>query len=247
MRTLTKMSLVEAKLFLREPLPAFFGLAFPAILLVVLGFAIPAFREPSPDLGGDRPIDLYLPIVLAMAIGTVAIVTLLGVLSAYRERGILRRLSVTPISPVTLLGAQLVVNAAALVAGCVLAVLAGALVLGVAMPGNVAGVLIAFVLGAVAMSAVALLIAAVARTSRSSSAIGSAVYFPMLFAAGVWTPGPLMPDVVRRVADFTPLGAASRALQDTWAGGWPQPLHLVVLVAFTAAAGAVAARTFRWE
>jgi len=49
------------------------------------------------------------------------------------------------------------------------------------------------------------------------------------------------------VADFTPLGAASQAMQDAWAGSWPRPLHLVVMGGLTAAFGALAARSFRWE
>jgi ABC-2 type transport system permease protein len=73
------------------------------------------------------------------------------------------------------------------------------------------------------------------------------VYFPMMFAAGVWTPGPAMPDAVRRVADYTPLGAASQAMQDAWAGSSIRLLHVVVMVVVTAVLGAIAARSFRWE
>ena len=69
----------------------------------------------------------------------------------------------------------------------------------------------------------------------------------MMFVAGVWTPGPTMPDAVRPVADYTPLGAASQSLQDAWAGAWPHPLHLAVMIGFTVACGAGAARWFRWE
>jgi len=49
------------------------------------------------------------------------------------------------------------------------------------------------------------------------------------------------------VADYTPLGAASRALQDAWAGAWPRPLHVAVMAAFTVALGALAAKNFRWR
>ncbi|MDG4784496.1 ABC transporter permease [Micromonospora sp. WMMD1102] len=246
-RSTAKLVVTEAKLFVRDPLGSFFAVIFPAALVLILGSAIPGFDEPSPDLDGRRPIELYLPITLALAIGTVALVNLLGALAADREKGILRRLSTTPASPVRLLVAQLTVNASALLVGCALALLGGRLVFGIETRPHVPGLLLAFVLGAASMSSLALLLAAFTPTSRAATGIGSLVYYPMLFAAGVWTPGPAMPDAVRRVADFTPLGAASQALQDAWVGDWPQPLHLAVLVACIAGFGALAAKLFRWS
>ena len=185
--------------------------------------------------------------MLALAIATVTMVTLLGVLAAYREKGVLRRLSTTPVSPATLLVAQLVVNMGALLIGAGLASRRRVRRVRVAAPENVVGLLLAFVLGAVAMCAVALLIAAVAPSARASAGIGTLVYFPMMFFAGVWTPGPVMPEAARRITDFTPLGAASQAMQDAWAGGWPRPLHLAVMAAIAAGFAAAATRLFRWS
>jgi ABC-2 type transport system permease protein len=246
-RSTAKLIVTEAKLFVREPLGAFFGIIFPAALILILGSAMPGFNEPSADVGGRIPVEVYLPITLAMAIGTVALVNLLNVLAANREKGILRRLSTTPVSPIRLLVAQLVVNVIALIVGSGLALLTAWGVFRIDAHPNVPGLLIAFVLGAASMVALALLVAAFTPTSRAAIGLGSLIYYPMLFAAGVWTPGPLMPDAVRRVADFTPLGAASQALQDAWAGDWPQPLHLVVLVGFTVVLGGLATKLFRWS
>ncbi|MGW0431823.1 ABC transporter permease [Micromonospora sp. NPDC003197] len=247
MTGLTKMIHVETKLYLREPLAAFFGIAFPALLILVLGLAMPGMMDPVEGMGGKRGIDVYLPITLTLAIATVAMVTLLGVLATYRERGVLRRLSTTPVSPMTLLGAQLVVNAGALLVGSGLAWLVAAIAFDVAPPENVVGFVVAFILGSFAMCALALLVVAVTPSARASSGIGSLFYYPMMFFAGVWTPGPLMPDLVRKIGDFTPLGAVSQALQDAWVGSWPTPLHLIVMVAYTVVLGGLAARYLRWE
>jgi ABC-2 type transport system permease protein len=244
---LARMIRVEAKLYLREPMGAFFGIAFPAVLIAVLGLAMPGFRTPSRDLGGQRPIDIYLPITMMMAIATVTMVTLLGVLAGYRERGILRRLSTTPVSPAVLLAAQVAVNVGALLTACGLAWLVAAATFGGAPPGNPAGAVLAFVLGAGAMCAVALLVAAVTPSARASAGIGALIYYPMMFFAGVWTPGPAMPEVVRSVAGYTPLGAASQALLRAWDGSWPTLSQLAVMVAYTLALGWVAARRLRWE
>lgn len=247
MSALTRLAATEARLFLREPVGAFFALAFPAVLVVVLGNAIPAFSDPSPDFGGERPINLYLPVVLALAIGTVTMTSLLGVLAQYRERGVLRRLATTPVRPAALIGAQLGVNIAALLIGSALMLTVAALAFGSRGPGNWPALLVSFLLGGAAMTGVALLIAAVTSNARASTGIGTLVYFPMLFFAGVWTPGPMMPDGAQRVADFTPLGAASQAMQAAWAGGWPQPLHLAVTAAYAVVTCALATRLFRWQ
>jgi ABC-2 type transport system permease protein len=69
----------------------------------------------------------------------------------------------------------------------------------------------------------------------------------MSFFAGLWLPRDQMPEVLRHIGDFTPLGAGVQSLQDTLAGAWPQPLHLAVMVGFIVVAGLTAARWFRWE
>ncbi|MGC4763630.1 ABC transporter permease [Micromonospora sp. DT46] len=247
MTALAKIVRVEAKLFLRDPVGTFFAIAFPALLILVLGLAMPGTRDPSEELGGRRPVEIYLPITMTLAIATVTMVTLVAVVASYRERGVLRRLSTTPVSPMALLVAQVAVNVAALLVACGLAWLVAATVFDVSPPGNVVGFVLAFTLGSSAMCAVALLVAAVTPSARASSGVGQLIYFPMMFFAGVWTPGPLMPDLVRKIADFTPLGAASQAVQDAWAGSWPTLLHLAVMATFTVVLGGFAARYFRWE
>ena len=75
--------LTEIKLFLREPAAVFFMLVFPPMLLVIFGL-IPAFREPT-DLGGLRVINLYAPIIIAMALALLALSALPQTFATYRE------------------------------------------------------------------------------------------------------------------------------------------------------------------
>jgi ABC-2 type transport system permease protein len=250
---LTRVTATESKLVLRDGASVFFGLVFPAFLLVALSLVIPGFRDPIDDpglpaeLAGLRPVDIYPPVVLGLAITTVALTLVPTYLATYREQGVLRRLATTPAPPRILLTAQLLVNLAILLAGSVAAVLAAVTVLGVAWPENPAGLLLGFVLGTAASFCIGLIVAALAPSARAASAISMIVYFPMLFFAGVWTPGFAMPDAARAVADFTPVGAAVEAMTDAWFGDWPSALHLAVLLAWTVAASSVATKLFRWE
>lgn len=253
--TLSTITTTEAKLVLRDRANVFFAIIFPAGLLVALAYVIPGFREPIEDLAateggryaGLAAADFYLPVVLTLAIVTVAISIVPMYLATYREQGVLRRLATTPASPRDVLGAQVIVNLGLLVVGSALAVVVGLVVVDVEPPQNVLGLLLAFTLATLAALALGLVIASVAPTARATTAIAIAVYFPLLFFAGVWTPGPAMPDALRRIADFAPAGAAAEAMTDAWFGDWPEPLHLAVLIAWAGLAGFAAAKLFRWE
>jgi ABC-2 type transport system permease protein len=91
----------------------------PILLLVILGL-IPGTREPSSDLGGLSYFALLYPILVAVTILSQSINMLPRNLIKYRETGILRRLSVTPVPPSWLLAAQIVINLAVAVIGIIL-------------------------------------------------------------------------------------------------------------------------------
>lgn len=247
MSALAKMTKVEAKVFVREPMAFFWGLVFPTLLLLALGLFFPGFRDPSPDLGGRRLIDLYAPIVLGLALATVAFTMLPAILATYRERGVLRRLSTTPVHPSRLVIAQLLVQVAVTVIAASIAVVVGIVVLDIPAPANPFGFSLAFLLAAASMLALGSLIGAVVPTASAGQGLGLAVYFPMLFFAGVYFPRDVMPDGLRRVSDLTPSGAAVQALQDTWLGRAPTTSSLLVMAAFAVGAALLATWLFRWE
>lgn len=243
MSALTKITTVESKLFLRDTTSAVMTFALPIGLMVVFGSI--GLGENDPETGIT---EAFLPVMaLALAAALLALSVLPTVLATYREKGILRRLSTTPVHPGNVLAAQLLVNLAALIAAAVIVVLLGAAAFDLGTPSNVAGFLVAFVLTATALFALGLLIAALAPTGKAATSIGMLVFFPSMFFAGVWTPGDLMPSWARPVRDVSPLGAGMEALQDAWNGAWPGATNLVALVVVTVVAGAIAARVFRWE
>lgn len=246
MSALFRLTTTETRLFFREPMLVFFVLAFPPVLLVVLG-SIPSMREPSEDLGGARAIDLYVPIVVAMSLAMFALNSLSQLFATYREKGVLRRLRTTPVEPRVMLGAQLLMSTIMSVVTLLVLSAIGRLAFDVPLPQQLPAYLIAYLLTALSMFAIGLLVASLAPTGKSAGAIGTLLFFPMLFFAGLWIPRAEMNDVLRTISDFTPLGAGVQSLQDAAAGHWPQLLHLAVLLGWTILAGGLAARYFRWE
>jgi len=243
---LSRLTATETKLFFREPAAVFFVLVFPPVLLIILGL-VPAFRTPDADLGGVRVIDLYAPIVIAMSVAMLALNSLPQMFATYRERGILRRMATTPVRPHMLLGAQLLMCAAMSVAAMVMVILIGRFAFDVPLPKQLLAYVIGYLLATVSMLSIGLLVASLAPSGRGAGAIGSILFFPIVFFAGLWAPRATMSDALRTISDFTPLGAGVQSLQDAAAGHWPQLLHVAVMLGWIIVAGGLAARYFRWE
>jgi ABC-2 type transport system permease protein len=242
----------ETVVWLRDFASPFFGLLFPTIILLGVGFAIPGMRDPITDAPqgsvwyGLTPIAVYLPTVLALAVGTASLTVMPVTIATYREKGVLRRLSTTPMRPQGIVVAHLLINLATTVLGAALAVAVGQLAFGLAVPAQPGVVVLAFALGMAAMFALGMLVAAIAPRTSAANAIAMSMYFPMLLLAGVWT-GPMMPDLLTQIGRFTPLGAASQAMTMGWfEQGFPL-LQSVVMAVWAVVLLPLAVRLFRWS
>lgn len=256
MRILMKTTQVEAKLFLREPMSVLFGVLFPTALLLGLG-ALPVLRESSEDFDGARFVDIFAPTALVLGLGIIALQHVPAVVAAYRQNGILRRMSTTPVHPATVLVAHLLVALGAAVAAAVLLIGSAWLVLDVPPPQHPLLFIVAFLVGFGAVLAIAMLIAAVAPNPAVGNGLGMAAWFVVMFAGGVFLPRFLMPDFLVRMGDYTPPGV--QALLDAWSGdeaiadavggstSGPQLLQLGIMALVAVVAGTAAARFFRWE
>lgn len=247
MSAMAKLTVQEGRLFVREPIALLFGLLLPMVLLLALGFLFPGFTDPAPELDGDRFIDIYAPIALALGTATLGLATMPSMLASYRQLGILRRLRTTPMHPARLLGAQLAVNLVVAIVAGGMAVVSAVIAFDLPIPENLLWFAVAFLVMASSMLSFGLLVGAFASTASSGTAIGMALYFPMLFFAGVWIPRGIMPDWLLTASDLTPLGSSVQALQDSWFGSGPAAINLVVPIVYTVVIGFIAVRAFRWD
>lgn len=234
----------EAKLYFREPMAVFWGVLFPLILTIVMGVAGDRHDR---HLGGQSLVDVYVPVSMAMVMTILAVLTLPIILATYRERGILRRMSATPVRPQALLGADVAVTVAVIVCAMAVIAIVAKVAFSVSLPTQGFGFVLTLALTAVAMLALGALIASIASGARVAQGIGTILFFPMMFFAGLWVPRQQMSSALRHVSDVTPLGAATAAIQDTMHGHWPGLAHLAVLAVYAIVLSVAASRLFRWE
>jgi ABC-2 type transport system ATP-binding protein len=135
----------EAKLAWRLPTGLIFGLALPALLLVIFG-AIPALSRPKQQFGGISFFSLYAPTLILLVLLVLSLLSLPMQLAGYREQGVLRRIWTTPVAPSFLLAAQLALNLALAAAGIGLVLGVGAGAFGLVLPADAAGFALSVVL-----------------------------------------------------------------------------------------------------
>src|ERR1700744_1350999 len=118
------LTLIELKLLGRTPAALFWGIGFPVVGLIVPG-AIPRTGKPVKSLGGVSVLETYLPIIITFMIIMTAVNFLPSTLTSYRERGVLRRMFTTPVTPQALLTAEVVITLGAqIVTGALIVILA---------------------------------------------------------------------------------------------------------------------------
>jgi ABC-2 type transport system permease protein len=241
-----KIVLNEARLARRQPFPLIGSIGLPVILMIIFG-SLPSSDTVISTLGGLTLFDAYLPIIMVLGLTMLALLGLPGPMVSYRELGVLRRLSTTPVPPSWLLAAQVVVQLGAALAGLLIVNVVSVTAFGAAVPKSPAGLALSCLLAIAGLFALGLLIAAVAPTSGSVNAIGRLALVPLMFFAGLWLPRALMPAVLQDISNYSPLGAAVEAIQDSLQTGFPPVRPLLVLVAYAVVFGFAARRFFRWE
>lgn len=247
MKSLLKMTWMEAKLFLREPVGAFFTLVFPLLMLFIFGSIYGNVPPPGTDRQGA--IDSLIPALCAMIIGITGLMSITITMATYRENGILRRLGTTPVSPLVVMAAQVGVVFLMTGLGMLLLVAAGRLVYHVHYTGNALSLLGGFILGSLSFFGIGFVLAGTLPNARTAQIVALALLYPMLILSGAAWPRELMPGAVQKISNFLPLTYVVNLLRGLWSGdAWGSHLlDIVVLAGLLALGVIVSARTFRWE
>lgn len=247
MRAWWKLSVIQLKLFLREPEGVFFTVVFPLVLLITFGSIFG--NEPVPEFGGRGTIDVSVPAYIGLVVAISGLMSIPVSAASDREKGVLRRLRSTPVRPHAVLAAWVGVFFIVTALGSLLLVLVGRLFYGLRFGGSLFNMVMAFTLSTLSLFALGFIIASVARSGRVATVIGMATYFPMVFLSGATFPWEMIPKKVQTVAMVLPLTHGVQLLKGLWFGE-PWSAHLVnvaVLLGTLIGGVVISATLFRWE
>jgi ABC-2 type transport system permease protein len=243
-----KLTWVETKVFTREPLGFVGSIAVPVLLFIFLGRVLGA----GPSVAGSTPMEAMpfnVAILAALFIALGAVQSLVAIISIYREGGILKRLRATPLSPVTILGAHVVVKLGFTLVTLTLMVLAGRRLFPGVMKVNVVSFTAALLLSTLSILSLGFVLASLVPTARFAQVISTVILYPMLAVSGLFFPVARLPRALRMVADALPTTHAVALMQGVWDGpGWGAHWsNAAALIFIFVVCCATATKVFRWE
>jgi len=249
LRGLWKLTWLEIKIFLREPMGAFGSIFFPVLVFIGVGRFLGGGRMPAGSISVAGFVRVGLPVLASVLIALSGVLSLVTIISIYREGGILRRLRATPLRPQTILTAHVLVKLVLTVATMALMVLAGKRYYPVNVDVPVIGFAIALLISTWSILSIGFVIASIVPTARFAQPIAAAILYPMLALCGLFIPLDALPPALHAVARALPLTYAVSLLQGIWKGeAWSAHMgDVAALVVVFAICTALSAKVFRWE
>ncbi|GAE30753.1 ABC transporter permease [Halalkalibacter hemicellulosilyticus] len=197
-----------------------------------------------------RYVDFLVPGIVAMMIMSNNMNGVAGQISAWRERGILRRMQGTRLKASTFIAAQITARLLLNGTQALLVVLIADLIFDINVVGSWLAMIFFIVLGTLAFMALGFIIAGLAKNPESAGPIAGFVTFPMLFLGGVFFPISNMPDPIQLIVKVLPIAHLSSALRETMNIGTPfleLKMETLILGAWLVGGFAVASWVFKWE
>ena len=243
-----KLTWLEIKIFLREPLGALGTLLFPILLFILLG-KIGGGRLSSPTAGVPTFIGVDLPIFIAIMISIGAVMSLATIIAIYREGGILKRLRATPMRPHTILSAHVVVKLGFALVTLLALMAAGRRVFPAQLNGPIASFALAVLFSTSSILAIGFVLASVISVARFVQPVGALVFYPMLGLCGLFFPVDALSPTLRLIAPALPLTYAVSLMRGIWRGeGWlAHGTDIAALVIVMVVCAAISAKFFKWE
>jgi ABC-2 type transport system permease protein len=248
LRGLWKLTWLEIKIFLREPMGAFGSILLPVLVFVVVGRLLGG-KVPAASSAVNGFLRVGLPVLASVLIALSGVLSLVTIISIYREGGILKRLRATPLRPQTILTAHVLVKLTLTAVTMALLMAAGKRYYPVNVDVHVVSFAIALLLSTWSILSIGFLIASMVPTARFAQPIGAGILYPMLALSGLFIPLESLPPALHALARVLPLTYAVSLLQGIWKGeAWSAHVgDVLALVIIFAVFTALSAKVFRWE
>ena len=197
-----------------------------------------------------RYIDFLVPGIIAMTMMNSAMFGLGGTIVSYRERGILRRLKVTP-QPLTIfLSAQITNQLLFSMIRAVLLIVVARLFFDVEVIGSYIVLMAVVLIGSLCFVTIAFTVASFSKNREIADSIGNVITMPMMFLGGVFFPVDSAPAWIQPFIKALPLKYLADATRDVMIKGEGLVSiapDLMILSVVTVAFFIASALMWRWE
>src|SRR2546427_2223598 len=245
---LLKLTWLEIKIFMREPLGAIGTIAVPVLMFVVIGRVLGRRAVTAPSRFSSL-IGVDVPVFASVMITLSAVLSLVTIISIYREGGILKRLRATPLRPQTILTAHVIVKLLLTAVTLVLMMAAGRRYYPVGVSVPLMSLTIALLISTWSILSIGFVIASIVPTARFAQPVGAVIMYPMVALSGLFMPIDSMPPAMQTVARLMPLTYAVSLLRGIWNGdAWSMHTgDVAALVVVFLVCAALSSKVFRWE
>ncbi len=236
----------ELKLSLRDMNMPIFAVIMPLIIFIILGIIYGA--KPAYEGADYTFLEQSFGAVSAVAICAGGLMGLPQAVAGAREKKLLKRFRVTPVSPVFILGVDLAMYIVYCIVSLITLTLAG-LLWGIRLRGSLLAFLGNCAITMISALSVGTLVGGVAKDTKQASVIACILYFPMLVFSGTTLPLEIIPRAMQKLVSVFPLTQGVTMMKDAFlgvhAGSYLLPVG--VMAALTALCTLLSVRFFRWE
>jgi ABC-2 type transport system permease protein len=247
MKTFRTMLKVESKLSVRDMNMVIFAIIMPLVIIAIVGIIYG--KKPAFDGAEYTFLEQSFGALSAVSICAGGLMGLPILVSDYRERKILKRFQVTPISPAMILTVQLVIYMLYSACSLLLLWIVAKLFLGFRMHGSWGSFIGSWLLVLISMLSIGMLVGGIAKNSKKASVIASILYFPMLIFSGATLPYEVMPKALQKFSDILPLTQGIKLLKITSLG---LPVEnalysIIIIILLSIICIGASFKFFRWE
>ncbi len=247
MKAFKTLLITESKLSLRGMDMFIFAICMPVVVIVILGIVYGS--KPAFEGAPYTFLELSFGAVASIPICAGGLMGLPLVISDYRNKKILKRYKVTPISPALILVVQFVIYTLYAIVSLVLVFLCASILFGFQLHGSLLAFLGAYLLVLLSMFSIGLLVGGLSPNVKTAGIAASLLYFPMLIFSGSTLPYEAMPAALQKAADFLPMTQGIKllkaALLNLPMGDFLLPV--IVMIALAVICVGLSVRFFKWE
>ena len=237
----------ELKLNIRNMNMIIFAVIMPLVVLIILGIIYGT--KPAADGAEYTFLEQSFGALCTISICAGGLMGLPLVVAEYRERKILKRFQVTPVSPLRLLLVELSIYVVYCIVSMITLIPAAMLIWNVRIKGSLIAFLGSWLLTMISTLSIGMMVGGVAKNSKSASVIACILYFPMLIFSGTTLPFEVMPPAMKRIVSVFPLTQGIELMKSAFLGltidnVW---VPIAIMSAVTVVCTGIAVKFFKWE